>query len=340
MIYDSGTTSRSVDLQIVDDTGLGVTGLLAATFPPMIYSLAGANADVAFPSLSDLAAIGTAWAAGGVKERSGGWYRVDLPDGVFTTAGVVTIRGDATGKHVILDPLDIAPAVNLTRILGSQLTESVGGYIAAGFKKLCDVATPVFTLASVNQTGDVYPAIDTEIAAIKNKTDNLPANPAAVGSQMTLDSTERNSVAAAVWSSATSGLVAVNSIGKRITEFMTTLVYATPLDATGTRAALGMASNDLDTQLDAILAASGGGGGGSTPEEIAEAVLETQLTESYAADGVAPTLTQAVLLLLQKEFDVSISGTTMTVKRLDGTTTAATATLNSSTAPTSIARAT
>lgn len=39
-----------------------------------------------------------------------------------------------------------------------------------------------------------------------------------------------------------------------------------------------------------------------------------------------------------KESDASISGTTLTVKKLDGSTTAATFTLNSSTDPTSIAR--
>lgn len=40
--------------------------------------------------------------------------------------------------------------------------------------------------------------IDTEVAAIKAKTDNLPASPAAVGSAMTLTSGERNSVADAL----------------------------------------------------------------------------------------------------------------------------------------------
>lgn len=40
--------------------------------------------------------------------------------------------------------------------------------------------------------------LDTEIAAIKAKTDNLPASPAAVGSAMTLTSGERDSVAAAL----------------------------------------------------------------------------------------------------------------------------------------------
>lgn len=73
--------------------------------------------------------------------------------------------------------------------------------------------------------------------------------------------------------------------------------------------------------------------------EIVSAVLTTAMTESYNTDGAAPTLTQALLLVLQILSESSVSGTTLTVKKLDGSTTAATFTLNSSTAPTSITRA-
>jgi hypothetical protein len=69
-------------------------------------------------------------------------------------------------------------------------------------------------------------------------------------------------------------------------------------------------------------------------------VLTTQMTQSYAADGAAPTLAQALFLIQQMLGDFSISGTTLTVKKLDGTTTAATFTLDDGTNPTSITRAT
>lgn len=67
-------------------------------------------------------------------------------------------------------------------------------------------------------------------------------------------------------------------------------------------------------------------------------VLNTQLTESYAADGVAPTLAQALMLIQQNLGDFSINGTTVTVRRLDGSTTAATYTLDDNTTPTSRTR--
>ncbi len=68
-------------------------------------------------------------------------------------------------------------------------------------------------------------------------------------------------------------------------------------------------------------------------------ILTTQMTEAYSADGVAPTLAQALFLIQQSLGDFSIAGTTLTVKKVDGSTTAATFTLSDATAPTSLTRA-
>lgn len=69
-------------------------------------------------------------------------------------------------------------------------------------------------------------------------------------------------------------------------------------------------------------------------------VLTTQMTESYSADGVAPTMTQSLMLIQQLLSEFAISGTTLTAKQLDGSTTAGTFTLDDGTNPTSITRAT
>lgn len=66
--------------------------------------------------------------------------------------------------------------VDLKQILGTTLTETVGGYLAAAFKKLFDVETPVFTAQSVNQTGDSYAKVDSEIAAMDGKIDIIDSN--------------------------------------------------------------------------------------------------------------------------------------------------------------------
>lgn len=73
--------------------------------------------------------------------------------------------------------------------------------------------------------------------------------------------------------------------------------------------------------------------------EIAAGVLTVAMTESYAADGAAPTLAQAIFAIQQFLQEKSVSSTTMTVKKLDGSTTAMTFTLNDATTPTSITRA-
>lgn len=76
--------------------------------------------------------------------------------------------------------------------------------------------------------------LDTEVAAIKAKTDNLPASPAAVGSAMTLaaDSVNASALAADAVAEIQSGLSTLN--------------------AAGVRTAIGLASANLDTQLDAL----------------------------------------------------------------------------------------
>ena len=102
--------------------------------------------------------------------------------------------------------------------------------------------------------------LDTEIAAIKAKTDLLPASPAGVGDAMTLTSAY---------------------------EF-----------AKGTVA----------------------------------------MVEAYAANGVAPTPVQAIFALHQMLMAFAIASTSLTVKKLNGSTTAFIATLDSATAPTAIAR--
>lgn len=73
----------------------------------------------------------------------------------------------------------------------------------------------------------------------------------------------------------------------------------------------------------------------------ADAVAEiwtTSLTEAYGTDGSAMTGAQLLYLILGNVGEFAISGTTKTVKKLDGSTTGATYTLDSSSSPTSITR--
>jgi hypothetical protein len=132
------------------------------------------------------------------------------------------------------------------------------------------------------------------------------------------------------------------------------------------RTAVGLASANLDTQLAAIagyidteiatLIVSVGSGLNTlvtavkaktdnlpaSPASTGDVtgVWTTAMAESYNADGSAPTPAQALFVVMQMLTEMSISDTTMTIKKLNGSTTAFTLTLNDATTPTSLTRAT
>jgi hypothetical protein len=64
----------------------------------------------------------------------------------------------------------------------------------------------------------------------------------------------------------------------------------------------------------------------------------TAMTEAYAANGAAPTPVQALYAIHQMLMQFAISGTSLTVRKLDNSTTAFTVTLNDDTDPTSAVR--
>lgn len=138
------------------------------------------------------------------------------------------------------------------------------------------VLAAISTLQTSVNTLDDY--VDTEVAAIKAKTDLITTFPANFSS------------------------LGINASGH--------ISRVTLVDTT-------------TTNTDLVSAAS-----------IATAVLTTQLTEAYAADGVAPTLTQAMFLIQQAFTEFVISGTSILIKKIDGSTTAATYTMDSSSVPT------
>jgi hypothetical protein len=73
--------------------------------------------------------------------------------------------------------------------------------------------------------------------------------------------------------------------------------------------------------------------------EVADA-LEATVADSVPADGTRPSIAQGIYMMTQAIVECSISGTTLTVKKPDGSTTLFTVTLNDATTPTSKTRAT
>ena len=124
----------------------------------------------------------------------------------------------------------------------------------------------------------------------------------------------------AIWDALTSALTTVGSIGKlfvdninaTISSRLASASYTAPLDAAGTRSAIGLASANLDTQLDAL----------PTATENADALLKRDLSTVTGEADRSPL--NAIRFLRNKW---SISGTTLTVTKEDDSTTAWTATV-------------
>ena len=81
---------------------------------------------------------------------------------------------------------------------------------------------------------------------------------------------------------------------------------------------------------------------GVTPSTAAQvaAVLTTAITESYRANGAAPTLAQFISEVLAHLGESAISGTTKTISKFDHVTAAETFTLDDASTPSSVTRAT
>lgn len=78
----------------------------------------------------------------------------------------------------------------------------------------------------------------------------------------------------------------------------------------------------------------------SVNTEVIDGLTVDTIADSYSTDGSQPTIAQALLEILQMMQEKSITDTTLTVKKPDGSTAAMTFTLDSATTPTSITRAT
>lgn len=162
--------------------------------------------------------------------------------------------------------------------------------------------------------------------------------------------------ATAVWNAATAsygsagsyGLLIETNLDGTVSSRLASASYTAPLDAAGTRSAVGLASANLDTQLSGINskttnlpaspAATGDAMTLTSAYDFAKGTVA--MTESYAAKGATMTPAQALYQINQHLSENSVSGTTMTLKKRDNSTTAKTFTLDDATSPTSITETT
>jgi hypothetical protein len=111
VIIAPGSVQISADVFFADDSGAAVTGKVATDFPACAWSGGGNTADTPIV-LTDLPSIVTSHpnnnVAGGVKEREGGIYRLDLPNNMFALAGRRTLTfAETTGKRILAPTYDV-----------------------------------------------------------------------------------------------------------------------------------------------------------------------------------------------------------------------------------------
>lgn len=134
------------------------------------YDAAGINVDVIKGITKADVTLANSAGNGYWRHVITGCYALTLSTTDTNTLGPLRVTFQATGvldwwqdylvvPAAVYDSLvagtDTLP-VDLTQVLGTAPTEGAGGRLAAGLTKLFDVASPVLTAASVNQTGDAY----------------------------------------------------------------------------------------------------------------------------------------------------------------------------------------
>ncbi len=276
-------------------------------------------------------------AAGGLYTRGSGAGQINQPangqiDANAVKLGGTTQTGRDIGASVLISSgsgtgqLDVTSGVikaNLAQILGTALTETAG-QIAAAFKKWFDVATPSGTVNSIpnataGASGGLFIA-GSNAATTVNITGNLTGNVSgSVGS-----------VTGAV-GSVTAGVTVTTNNDK--TGYSLVAGY----DPAKTAAQAGDAMT-LTAAYNAAKTASQAGDAMTLTAAYNFAKGTTAMTESYAANGVAPTPVQAILGIHQMLMQFGISGTNYTVKKLDNATTAFVVTLDDAVNPSAAVR--
>ena len=275
--------------------------------------------------------------------------QLDFTSGIVK-ADVHTIKTQtvtcAAGVTVLASVGTAATSTAQTGDAFARIGANGAGLTALGDTRLANLDVASSTLATAANLATVAGYLDTEIAAIKAKTDNLPAAPAAVG-----DIPSAATIADAVWDEATSGhatagttgaaLIAAGSagdpwatalpgaysagtagniIGNRIDVASSTLATATNLATLAGYVDTEVAA--IKAKTDNLPASPAATGDIPTANENADALLARNIAGGSSSGR---TVTQALCFLRNKW---TVAAGTLTVYGTDDSTTSWTATVS------------
>lgn len=280
-------------------------------------------------------------------------------------ADVLAISGDATAADNLEAALDGTGGVTITAAVTGNITGNLSGSVGsvtAGVTVTTNNDKTGYSLTATtglgNQTADITGSLSGSVGSVTGAVGSVTGN---VGGNVTgsVGSIATGGIAATSFAAGAidAAAIATDAIGSAeiaasaVTKIQTGLSTLTGADV---RTAIGLASANLDTQLSAIAAyidtevaaikaktdnlPAAPAATGDIP--TVSQIWTTALTEAYRSTNATGTATQLLYEILQNLTEFSISSTTKTVKKLDGSTTAKTYTLNSATTPTSITEAT
>jgi hypothetical protein len=211
-----------------------------------------------------------------VAQTGDNYPRLGAPAGASHAADIASVKTDTgttiPGRLPAALAADGSIKASIQSILGTAFTEGAVGRIAAGFKALLNVASPVFDLTSVIQSGDSYsrlgaPAgasVSADVASIKTDTSGTATKLGGItllkhwlGAIMGKQSADATALTEIRASGAGAGSFdpttdSVEALRDRGDAAWITATGFSTLDATGIRTAVGLATANLDTQLAAI----------------------------------------------------------------------------------------
>lgn len=314
---------------------------LAADAVAEIWAYAGGGGDSAFSLLTNINDSVVADASGSVNDASATTtsFKTTLTqvDNFWNDALLIFTSGALVGQS---RPITTYTQTNGVITFDEALTSAPANGVtfviqAAHIHPVSQIATDVWSSGARTLTAG------TNIQLPSNGLDNVTAWTVALTGNITGNlSGSVGSVSGAVGS-------VTGNVGGNVTGSVGSVVGAVG-SVTGNVG--GNVTGSVGSVVGAVGSVTGNVGGnvtgsvgsvtGLTNATIASAVLTTAMTESYNTDGSAATLSQAAYVMMQMMTEISFSSTTATVKKLDGSTTAFTLTINDASTPTSITRAT
>lgn len=346
------------------------TDLEVAAMPANVTQFGGSNGTFSGgrPEVNTTHAAGTAWASGAITAASIAADAITAAKIADNAIDAGAIASDAITAAKIADgAIDAATfaagAINAAAIAADAITAAKiadgaidAGALAADAITAAKIATGAITAAKFAADAITSTVVaDNTITAAKIATDAITAG------KIAADAIGASELAADAVTEIQSGLATAASIAAlnnlssaqaQTAAAAALTAYDPPTEAemnarTLAAASYATAANQatiagyIDTEVAAIIASIAALNNISTAQVLAqvEAALAATIADSVPADGTRPSISSGIYMLVQFMLERSVSGTTCTVRKPDGSTSLFTLTLDDATSPTSITRA-